>query len=91
MSAGEGAMLAPGGPTLDLDALYRESNVREALDALDRELVGLVPVKSRVREIAALLLVEKLRRSIGLQAEPPPLHIWPVEAKLLIRRQHRYR
>jgi probable Rubsico expression protein CbbX len=68
-------MLAPGGATLDLDALYRESNVREALDALDRELVGLAPVKRRVREIAALLLVEKLRRSIGLQAEPPPLHM----------------
>jgi probable Rubsico expression protein CbbX len=67
-------MLAPE-PTLDLDALYRESNVRDALDALDRELVGLAPVKQRVREIAALLLVEKLRRSVGLQAEPPPLHM----------------
>jgi probable Rubsico expression protein CbbX len=62
-------------PTLDLDALYRESNVRDALDALDRELVGLAPVKQRVREIAALLLVEKLRRSVGLQAESPPLHM----------------
>jgi probable Rubsico expression protein CbbX len=62
-------------PTLDLDALYRESNVRDALDALDRELVGLTPVKQRVREIAALLLVEKLRRSVGLQAESPPLHM----------------
>jgi probable Rubsico expression protein CbbX len=68
-------MLAPAAPTLDLDALYRESNVRELLDALDRELVGLAPVKLRVREIAALLLVEKLRRSIGLQAEAPPLHM----------------
>jgi probable Rubsico expression protein CbbX len=68
-------MLAPAAPTLDLDALYRESNVRDALDALDCELVGLAPVKLRVREIAALLLVEKLRRSIGLQAEPPPLHM----------------
>jgi len=67
-------MLAPEA-TLDLDALYRESNVRDALDALDRELVGLAPVKQRVREIAALLLVEKLRRSVGLQAEPPPLHM----------------
>jgi probable Rubsico expression protein CbbX len=67
-------MLAPE-PTLDLDALYRESNVRDALDALDRELVGLTPVKQRVREIAALLLVEKLRRSVGLQAESPPLHM----------------
>ncbi len=67
-------MLAPE-PTLDLDALYRESNVRDALDALDHELVGLTPVKQRVREIAALLLVEKLRRSVGLQAESPPLHM----------------
>jgi probable Rubsico expression protein CbbX len=67
-------MLAPE-PMLDLDALYRESNVRDALDTLDRELVGLAPVKQRVREIAALLLVEKLRRSVGLQAEPPPLHM----------------
>jgi probable Rubsico expression protein CbbX len=75
MSAGEGAMLAQERATFDLDALYRESNVRDALDALDRELVGLSPVKSRVREIAALLLVEKLRRAIGLQAEPPPLHM----------------
>ena len=68
-------MSAPDPAALDLDALYRESNVRDALDSLDRELVGLAPVKLRVREIAALLLVEKLRRSIGLQAEPPPLHM----------------
>jgi probable Rubsico expression protein CbbX len=68
-------MLATEWPALDLDALYRESNVRESLETLDRELIGLAPVKSRVREIAVLLLVEKLRRSIGLQAEPPPLHM----------------
>ena len=68
-------MLAPGPQSLDLDALYRESNVGELLEALDRELVGLAPVKLRVREIAALLLVEKLRRSVGMQAEPPPLHM----------------
>jgi probable Rubsico expression protein CbbX len=49
--------------------------VHEALAALDRELVGLHPVKQRVREIAALLLVEKARRSVGLHAEPPPLHM----------------
>src|SRR5262245_23142509 len=68
-------MLATAAPTLDLDALYRESNVGELLEALGRELVGLAPVKLRVREIAALLLVEQLRRSTGLQAEPPPLHM----------------
>jgi probable Rubsico expression protein CbbX len=37
--------------------------------------VGLAPVKTRVREIAALLLVERLRRRVGLQAETPPLHM----------------
>ncbi len=68
-------MLAPDNAALDLDALYRQSNVGDQLDALDRELVGLAPVKRRVREIAALLLVEKLRRSVGLVAGPPPLHM----------------
>jgi probable Rubsico expression protein CbbX len=61
--------------TLDLDALYRDSKISDSLDGLDRELVGLAPVKTRVREIAALLLVEKLRRSVGLQAAAPPLHM----------------
>jgi probable Rubsico expression protein CbbX len=68
-------MSATEAPTLDLEALYRDSKVQDGLEALDRELVGLAPVKTRVREIAALLLVEKLRRSIGLQAEAPPLHM----------------
>ena len=63
------------GAALDLDALYRDSNVHEALEQLERELVGLAPVKTRVREIAALLLVEKLRRQVGLPAETPPLHM----------------
>jgi probable Rubsico expression protein CbbX len=64
-----------GDGLLDLESLYRDSNVRDALEALDRELVGLAPVKTRVREIAALLLVEKLRRQVGLEAEAPPLHM----------------
>jgi probable Rubsico expression protein CbbX len=68
-------MLTQDTAPLDLDGLYRQSNVGDALEALDRELIGLAPVKSRVREIAALLLVEKLRRSLGLQADPPPLHM----------------
>jgi probable Rubsico expression protein CbbX len=60
---------------LDLEALYRDSSVGVSLEALERELIGLAPVKQRVREIAALLLVEKLRRSVGLQAAAPPLHM----------------
>ena len=69
------AALTPVAPTLDLDALYRESHVGETLEALDRELVGLAPVKTRVREIAALLLVDRLRRMLGLDARAPSLHM----------------
>ena len=61
--------------TVDLEQLYRNSNIGDVIDALDRDLVGLVPVKTRIREVAALLLVESARRSMGLQAEPPSLHM----------------
>ena len=47
----------------------------KVLAQLDRELVGLRPVKTRIREIAALLLVDKLRREHGLTAQPPTLHM----------------
>ena len=40
-----------------------------------RDLVGLAPVKTRVREIAALLLVDRARARFGLSAEPPSLHM----------------
>jgi probable Rubsico expression protein CbbX len=66
---------APAEATVDLAALYAESNIAEILAQLDRDLVGLVPVKTRIREIAALLLVESARRSLGIQAEPPSLHM----------------
>ncbi len=62
-------------PSIDLDGLYRQSGIGDLLAGMDRELVGLVPVKTRIREIAALLLVERARRSIGLRAEPPSLHM----------------
>ena len=68
-------MSAPEQLPLDLDALYRDSGVDETLAALDRELIGLKPVKTRVREIAALLLVERLRRTMGLEASAPSLHM----------------
>ena len=61
--------------SVDLDALYRESDIATTIASLDRDLVGLVPVKTRINEIAALLLVESARRSVGLQAEPPSLHM----------------
>ena len=61
--------------TLDLEAAYRDSHVGDVLDELDRDLIGLVPVKSRIRDIAALLLIDRLRRTLGLTAGAPSLHM----------------
>ncbi len=61
--------------TIDLQEEFAELGVDEVLKALDAELVGLVPVKTRIREIAALLLVERARQKLGLASEPPTLHM----------------
>lgn len=61
--------------TVDLEAEFRASNVQEVLDQLDHELVGLKPVKTRIREIAALLLVDRLRQRFQLTSETPTLHM----------------
>jgi probable Rubsico expression protein CbbX len=47
----------------------------EVLAQLDTELVGLAPVKTRIREIAMLLIVDKLRQQVGLTTTPPSLHM----------------
>lgn len=60
---------------IDLKALWNESGVQAVLDALDAELVGLAPVKRRIREIASLLVVDKVRREFDLQAGTPSLHM----------------
>ncbi|MGH9078160.1 MAG: CbbX protein [Acidimicrobiales bacterium] len=60
---------------VDLAAERGASDVDTVLGRLDKELVGLAPVKSRVREIAALLLVDRLRRRYGLDSTPPSLHM----------------
>lgn len=60
---------------VDLRALHAQSAVGEVLDALERDLIGLGAVKARIREIAALLLVERARRQLGLSAGPPGLHM----------------
>jgi probable Rubsico expression protein CbbX len=52
-----------------------EGSVDAVLDELDQELVGLHEVKSRIREIAALLVIERLRRAVGLVSSPPTLHM----------------
>ncbi len=61
--------------TVDLAAEYESSGVAEILKELDDELIGLEPVKQRIRETAALLLVDKARQSMGLSHETPTLHM----------------
>jgi probable Rubsico expression protein CbbX len=65
----------PDDASADISAILHESQVMEILQRLDQELVGLKSVKTRIREIAALLLVDRLRRSLELMARPPSLHM----------------
>jgi len=60
---------------LDVGQAFRDSRIEEVLQGLDRDLVGLGGVKTRIREIAAFLLVDRLRRQIGLEADRPVLHM----------------
>ena len=60
---------------VDLKALLADSHVTEVLDELDAELIGLKPVKARIRDIAALLLVERARKQLGLAGGSPSLHM----------------
>ena len=67
--------ILPDDAPVDLEAELKSSNVQEVLDKLDRELIGLKPVKTRIREIAALLLVDRLRKKFALSSETPTLHM----------------
>lgn len=66
---------APRPTHVDLARSFEESGVRDVLRELDETLIGLEPVKSRIRETAALLLVDKARRQMGLAVETPTLHM----------------
>ena len=61
--------------TIDLAALVRETSVHEVLAELDGDLIGLQPVKQRIRQIAAFLVVSAARRRLGLEADAPSLHM----------------
>ncbi|MBI1207068.1 MAG: CbbX protein [Azospirillum sp.] len=67
--------LATAAEGIDLRAEFERSGVRDVLAELDRSLVGLAPVKRRIRETAALLLVERARKQLGLAQETPTLHM----------------
>ena len=72
------ATLNPERPTeagVDLAAVSADLHVNEVLAQLDAELIGLAPVKKRIGDIAALLLVERARKELGLVAGSPSLHM----------------
>jgi len=64
-----------GGNIVDISTAHRDSNLDEILDQLDRELVGLKPIKAYIRQLASLLLVTRLREKVGLATERPTLHM----------------
>jgi len=65
----------PAPSQVDLKSILEEAQVMEVLDELDRELIGLKPVKQRIREIAAFLVVSRARAQMGLEAATPSLHM----------------
>jgi probable Rubsico expression protein CbbX len=75
LQSGEQTPVLADDAPVDIQAEFRASNIQEVLDKLDRELIGLKPVKTRIRETAALLLVDRLRRQFALTAETPTLHM----------------
>jgi probable Rubsico expression protein CbbX len=60
---------------VNLQEEYAKTEIAKILNLLNEELVGLAPVKARIREIAALLLIDKLRRNLGITSAHPGLHM----------------
>ncbi len=60
---------------IDLHSSIHAAGIETVLEQLDRELIGLRPVKARIREIAALLVVNRARLQVGLDTAPPSLHM----------------
>jgi probable Rubsico expression protein CbbX len=60
---------------IDLRAEFAGAGLEPYLNSLDQELVGLKPVKTRIREIASLLLIERVRQRLGFSTEAPTLHM----------------
>ena len=60
---------------IDLRKEFEAVDIAAVLAQLDRELIGLIPVKTRIREIASLLLVERIRQKMALATSFPTLHM----------------
>jgi probable Rubsico expression protein CbbX len=61
--------------SIDLQQILRDAEVEPVIAQLDNELIGLAPVKARIREIAAFLVISRARAGLGLEAAPPSLHM----------------
>ncbi len=72
---GRAAVPLPLDATVTFGAEREEAEIDDILGALDRDLVGLLPIKKKVQEIAALLLVDRARQRFGLEAPRPNLHM----------------
>lgn len=60
---------------LNLKEEYDKTKIQDIIDELEQELIGLKPVKTRIKEIAALLLIDRLRNQLDLVAGSPGLHM----------------
>lgn len=61
--------------TLNLKQEYQDTQIQRVIDILEEELIGLIPVKNRIREIAALLVIDRLRQKVNLTSNSPGLHM----------------
>ncbi len=61
--------------SIDLQQILKDANIAEVLDKLDQDLVGLAPVKQRIKEIAAFLVVSRARLQLGIESAQPNLHM----------------
>jgi len=73
-AAGAGTEAAAPAPRTVAEVLA-QSRIESVMDELDRDLIGLAPVKNRIRDISALLVIDKLRAQHGLAAQAPSLHM----------------
>jgi probable Rubsico expression protein CbbX len=69
------AGLLPPDATVTFATERKDANIDEVFNALDDDLIGLVPIKKKVQEIAALLLVDRARKKFGLEAPRPNMHM----------------
>ncbi len=61
--------------SVDLQQILHDANIAEVLEKLDQDLIGLAPVKQRIKEIAAFLVVSRARLQLGIESAQPNLHM----------------